>query len=181
MAPGFRYPHGNSDLWLVLSCLMSLFSKFCSPFIDFVDWRVCGADARGFTGTQHSWWGKQKPLAGYFLLSVLGTVTTRLVYLACVFSFCRQSCQRSTAGQKRSWKSLFYQTPYLIIHSSETDTEMLALLKMPRKRRVNTSRVDHQKQQTSLDSQRLSELIDTLFPLWLASTVSLQKMIWEMN
>lgn len=102
MAPGFRYPHGNSDLWLLHSCLMSSFSKFCSPFIDFVDWRVCGADARGFTGTQHSWWGKQKPLAGYLLLSVLGTVTTCLVYLACVFSFCRQSCQRSTAGQKRS-------------------------------------------------------------------------------
>ena len=42
-----------------------------------------------------------------------------LICFTCLPSFYRQSCQRSTIGQKRSWRFLYYQTLFLITLFSE--------------------------------------------------------------
>lgn len=42
--------------------------------------------------------------------------------LCIIVSLCRQSYPKSTAGQKRSWRSLYSPTLCLIIHCSETKT-----------------------------------------------------------
>lgn len=52
--PGFRsvYTRLGSAAAFLLAWLIT-----CCLSKDPADWRVCGADARGYTGTQHSWWG----------------------------------------------------------------------------------------------------------------------------
>lgn len=108
--PGFRY-------WYVHSCLCAAATLLLTSLItcclckDPVDWRVCGADARGYTGTWHSWRGTCSFICTFVVV----------LFIAYIFflSFYRQSYQRSTTGQKRSWRFLYYQTLFLIILFSE--------------------------------------------------------------
>lgn len=90
---------------------------------------------------------KPFPVTFYFQFYL----TARLLYLLFVFSFYRQSYQRSTVGPKRSWKSLCYQTLCLIIRCSETET-ICSFENANKKTCEHTSRVDHHKRETSQDS-----------------------------
>lgn len=124
-----EHPYAAHGPWLqVLTHLWSKFSlKFLcsdafnwanhSPCVDIIDWRVCGADAWGYTRTVHSWRGQWKAIAIYRLFCLFFTDLFWNLHPLCL---CRQSCQKSTVGQKRSWRFLSYQTLCLIIHCNET-------------------------------------------------------------
>lgn len=126
MAPGFRYLCTHTHR-LILKLKGSMFRfpfqcrylTLCSSCIDIVDWRVCGANAWGFTGTKHSWGGKWNPC---ILTFVWFCSTACMFHHVCSFSLYRQSYQRSIAGLKRSWRSLYYQTLCLIIRCNEKET-----------------------------------------------------------
>lgn len=133
----------------------------CSPRVDTLDWGVCRADAWRYTRTKHSWRGKWKK---HFVFSLL----VGLFELVYNLSSCRQSYPKSTAGQKRSWRSRYFPTLCLIIHCSETKITH-SRENTNKNTHTHTFRVDHHEQETfravqilcryvvpALDNQRLS-------------------------